>query len=150
MIALLAAVLALAGAPADTPTTCHAQTLTQFGSTRVFWGYAWWTTLPRIDLYGPVGCTAALYLNANPSERAQLAQLNPAVNWPWLVGEGLLLDLHEAEHVALNSGDECLVEKTALQKLPQLLAGFGSGFAADAMKGAQSWDAAQPTEYHGC
>ena len=118
MFSVMLAVLALAGAPASTPVTCHPGLLD---------GGAWGTTHFEaqpfaIDLYGPRGCAAVLYASASASERAQIARLNPGVNLDQVAGEGLLVALHEANHVALRTQQECLVEATAYQELPALLA----------------------------
>jgi hypothetical protein len=146
--AVLAAVLALAGAPADTKVTCHPELLpVPGGGTSV--GLT--IDLARIELYGPMACAAFLYAAASPTERLALARLNPATNFSKVVGVGLLAALHEATHVGLRSHDECLVEKTALGKLPTLLGQYLSPVMAEsALFYARDYDARLPAVYHGC
>ena len=55
----------------------------------------------EIDPFGRIGCAAIIWLESAPAERRQLSQLNPGWNWPLIVADGVLLDLHEAEHVAI-------------------------------------------------
>lgn len=124
MIAALVAVLALAGAPADTPFTCQPAPLIvngrempdALGVTR--WASSGFAT--RIEVR-PVACAALLIASASAAERARLEQLNPRYDFAASAGTGLLVALHEATHVALGSTDECRVERTAMAKLPQLL-----------------------------
>lgn len=127
MFAALLASLALAGAPATTPITCHPDPLPGGA-----WGLTDWNTHPvSIRLFAP-GCGAALYASASKTERVKIRRLNPNVNFPELIGRGLLLDLHESEHVGLQSKDECLVENTAYARLPQLLSLVEPTLARDA------------------
>ena len=71
----------------------------------VDWGITWLDpdnpANDHIDVYGRIGCAAIIWLESTPAERRQLAQLNPGWNWPLIVADGILLDLHEAEHVAI-------------------------------------------------
>lgn len=119
LVALLSA-LSLAGAPATTPVTCYPNPLPGGA-----WGLTDWNTSPVSIRLFSVGCGAALYASASKVERAKIAKLNPTVNFPELIGRGLLVDLHEAEHVGLNSKNECLVEGTAYERLPVLLKQVG-------------------------
>jgi hypothetical protein len=148
MLATLAAVLALAGAPASTNAYCNpALDASALGLT-----YA--TTVPgaldNIEL-GTLACGALLYTSATSRERARIRRLNPSVNFDTLVGVGLQVALHEANHVALDSPDECLVEKTTRGEIDGLigrLADTGHVNAAEAA--ATASDAALPPQYHGC
>jgi hypothetical protein len=148
--AVLASVLALAGAPADTSVVCHPELLPVPGGTAV--GLSNFGVTPaRIDLYGPMACAALLFAAASPTERSALHRLNPAVSFPQIVGVGLLTVLHESTHVGLRSHDECLVEKTALAKLPGLIASYVDiSTAAQALTEAYAYDARLPAVYHGC
>jgi hypothetical protein len=112
MFAVMLSALALAGAPA-TQVTC----LPSLPGDAA--GLTYWTSPPRIELQS---CAATLYASASPLERRKIRALNPHVFFPQVVGVGLLVALHEAEHVGLASRDECLVERTAYERLPQLLA----------------------------
>lgn len=143
MIAALAAVLALAGAPSSTPFTCQPGPLIVNGQPAAanVLGVTRWTDPPSIEVR-PIGCGALLYASASPRERRLIVRLNPTVQLPELVGLGLLVDMHEAEHAALHSIDECLVERTAAAKLPQLLAQLlGPTDAARALAAAAATDA---------
>lgn len=74
------------------------------GGPAVIWGLTWIGDPlqgSRIAVYGRVGCASLVYLNAGPAERLALERLNPGWNWPLIVADGLLLDLHEANHLAV-------------------------------------------------
>lgn len=149
MLAVLQAVLALAGAPADTSFTCSATQVSPWGTAT--WGWAFLTGRPTIGVYGAYGCAALWYTGASSLERVRLQAVNREVFFTERVGIGLLVDLHEATHVALHSADECLVEKRALALLPVLLHRyFRRWFANVALIAAQGYDASLPAEYHGC
>lgn len=113
MFAVMLSALALAGAPA-TQITCQQEL--PGGAL----GLTYWEEPPRIEL-SPVGCAATLYASATHAERRKIRALNPHVFFPQVVGQGLLVMLHEAEHVGLGSRDECLVERAAYEALPRLL-----------------------------
>ena len=143
MFLALLAVLALAGAPASTPVLCHPGLL-DGGA----WGTTHFETQPfAVDLYGPRGCAAVLYASATAAERVQIARLNPSVNLAQMAGEGLLVALHEANHVALRTQQECLVEATAYAELPQLLAQVHLDTAAIATYAA-AYDSFVRDSYH--
>lgn len=55
----------------------------------------------HIDVYGRVGCLSIIFLESTPAEQQALIRLNPGLNFPRIVADGLLLDLHEAEHFAI-------------------------------------------------
>ena len=150
--AVLAAVLALAGAPAGTTVTCHPDALVaQGGLVGGALGITYRRPPAHIELYGPLVCAALVYAQASPAERLAIAELNPTVNFQAVVGVGLLVALHEATHVGLNSGDECLVEKTALAGLPGLISRYLDAFTVGrALAYAQASDASLPAQYHGC
>jgi hypothetical protein len=117
MLTALVAVLALAGAPAGTNVVCnptlqatelgdaYSLTITITSDGRIIPG-----TLDHIQL-GTLACGALLYTSATPRERGAIRKLNPTVDFDQMVGIGLQVVLHESEHVALNSTDECLTEK---------------------------------------
>lgn len=148
MLATLAVVLALAGAPASTHVYCNpALSVSELGLT-----YA--TTIPgpldNIEL-GTLACGALLYTSASPHERARIRALNPAVNLDQLVGVGLQVVLHEANHVALNSTDECVVEKVARSEIGALIERLADAGRVNAAKAAATAsDATLPPQYHGC
>lgn len=96
------------------------------------WGLTDWNTKPVSIRLFALGCGAALYASASKVERVKIRRLNPSVNFPELIGRGLLIDLHESEHVGLQSKDECLVEKATYERLPQLLALVEPTLARDA------------------
>lgn len=148
MLATLAAVLALAGAPASTHVYCNPA----LDASELALTYP--TTVPgaldNIEL-GTLACGAILYTSASTHERARIRALNPAVDFDQLVGVGLQVVLHEANHVALNSTDECVVEKAArgeINGLIERLADAGRVNAAEAA--ATASDAGLPPQYHGC
>lgn len=152
VIAVLAAVFALAGAPSGVPVECSAH-LTVAGRTGETYLAA-----RRIVLRSDV-CLGLKYVAADRAGRASIARAYlsgghgpvPASN-PMgpLVAVALLTALHEAEHVALNSEDECLVEKTAMAKLPTLLRQFFPAQWRPMLASARAFDGHMPAEYHGC
>jgi hypothetical protein len=158
MLAALVAALALAGAPASTSVTCNPSlpAATELGVTypseiyvqpdgKIVLG-----TLNNISL-GPTACGALLYASASASERAKIRALNPLVGFDNLLGLGLEVGLHEANHVALNSANECLVEKTTRTEVDRLIDQYAdAGHAAKVKDAATAADAALPTQYHGC
>lgn len=116
ILAALLSALTLAGAPSGTPVTCYPDVLP--GNT---WGLTNWNDRPvDISLFGPQGCAAALFASMTPQQRVKTIRLNPGVNFPQIVGQGLLLDLHEASHVGLFTKDECRVERQAFALYPSL------------------------------
>jgi hypothetical protein len=156
MFATLVAVLALAGAPASTHVYCNpAIPAVELGDThsstaQVIGGKLVPGPLDTIEL-GPLACGALLYTSANPTERAAIRKLNPSVNFDQLVGIGLQVALHEANHVALNSTNECLVEKTARTEIDSLIVRLAdAGRSVVAEDAATESDAALPPQYHGC
>jgi len=155
LLSALISVLALAGAPAATSVTCNPDIASgELGVTfpayvTVSNGQVVNGPLSLIQL-GGIACGGLLYASASTSERAAIRRLNPTVNFPRLLGVGLQVALHEAEHVALNSGDECLVEKTARAKITGLIQSLDPGEATAAEEEATASDAALPPAYHGC
>lgn len=155
MLPALVAVLALAGAPQATSVTCNPQLVGgELGVTfpayvTVVGGRVVDGPLALVQL-GQEACGALLYTSASAAERAAIRRLNPGVNFTHLVGEGLQVALHEAEHVALNSEDECLVEKTARGKIGDLISALDPAGATADMGAATASDAGLPPAYHGC
>ena len=156
MLAALISVLALAGAPQATSVTCNPQIANSGELGVTFPAYV--TVVGGKVVNGPLtliqlggeACGALLYASSSPAERAAIRRLNPSVDFHHLVGEGLQVALHEAEHVALNSGDECLVEKTARGKIDGLLSSVDPAGAAADERAATASDADLPPAYHGC
>lgn len=152
ILSALLSVLALAGAPSTTHVVCNPQLpqsielgLTVSDEVTIVNGQVVMGRLDHIEL-GGLACGALLYASASPREQALIRKLNPTVDFAQLVGVGLQVALHEAEHVALNSPDECQVEKVTRTKVDTLLAPFGA--AAEAA--ATTSDAGLPAAYHGC
>jgi hypothetical protein len=100
---------------------------------------------------GATACGALLYTSASNRARAAIRRLNPRVDFDQLVGVGLQVTLHESEHVALQSRDECVVEKTARAKIDGLIAQLGdSERVAQEEAVATASDASLPGPYHAC
>lgn len=157
MLAALLSVLALAGAPVSTRVECHPELpanielgLTVSDEVQVVSGQVVTGRLDHVML-GPVACGAILYTSASTAERRQIRRLNPSVDFDRLVGVGLQVALHEATHVALNSPDECLVEKTTRAQINSLIASLGDpDRVAEEESAATVSDASLPAVYHGC
>jgi hypothetical protein len=119
--AILASIFALAGAPASTGFTCQPDVLIVNGAAAPNAVGVTRFGPPATIEVRPPGCAALLYAALSPRERVQVARLNPTVDLPALAGYGLLVDLHEAVHVATGSRNECAVELLAFGKLPNLV-----------------------------
>lgn len=111
MIALIAMLLALVGAPAHTTATCAPV----YSMYRVF-GYTNLQT-DEVTLDAPSVCQGLTWLADTPQQRVQLQQQHPGVDLVVEAAVGVLVTLHEGTHAALDSRDECLVENTALWKV---------------------------------
>jgi hypothetical protein len=159
ILSALLSVLALAGAPSATTVQCNpglAQTadlgvtfssvITVQPDGRIVPG-----ALNIIQL-GPIACGALLYASESPYERLATERMNPRVDFASLLGVGLQVALHEANHVALNSADECLVEKVTRQTIIRLIVNTANSAseATAAEAAATASDAALPASYHGC
>lgn len=158
MLAALISVLALAGAPASTPVLCDPllppeKELGIAYPDVVFVapdGSITLGPLTRISL-GPLSCGGLLYASASASERAALRRLNRGVDFDKVLGVGLLVALHEANHVALNLTNECLVEKKTLSEVDRLIVRYADpGHAAAASAAAARDDERLPPNYRGC
>lgn len=157
ILAALTSTLTLAGAPQSTPVVCNPQLpasvelgLTVSDQASIVNGQIVMGQLDHIEL-GGLACGALLYTSASPQERAAIRRLNPRVDFDQLVGVGLQVALHEAEHVALDSLDECLVEETARAKVDGLISALGDpGHVAAEEADATASDASLPPQYHGC
>ena len=156
MFATLLTVLALAGAPASTHVYCNpAIPAVELGDThassaQIIDGRLVLGALATIQL-GALACGAVLYTSASPTERAAIRRLNPRVDFDQLVGVGLQVALHEANHVALNSTNECLVERTTRAEVVGLIAQAADpGRAPVAEAAATVSDVLLPPQYHGC
>lgn len=142
MAAVLAAVLALAGAPANTQVVCN-PALQAGGATQYL------RQPPTIEL-APGPCSSLLLTGATPLERVKIAKLNPQANLDGLVGVGLLIVLHESFHAALRTGDETLVECRAMAGVGELLDRFGPNPTVE-LDYARTYDSLLPVEYkRGC
>ena len=150
MFAAMIAALALAGAPATTPVTCASTSA--WNAAGLTWGLSvpgYAPASPSIQLDPKTVCSGLLYASASQSERASLRRLNRYVWWDRLVGTALLVALHESEHAALDSRDECVVEKTALMKLPGLLDSLVPELHGAQLQ-AMQYNDSLPSAYHGC
>jgi hypothetical protein len=147
--------LALAGAPQSTSVVCNPRlSSAELGVTfpayvTIVGGRVVNGPMAYVQL-GPEACGALLYASASAAERAAIRRLNPSVDFPHLLGEGLQATLHESEHVALNSSDECLVEKTARAKISGLIQSLDPAGATADEADATASDAGLPPGYHGC
>jgi hypothetical protein len=154
MFVTMLAVLALAGAPASTHVDCNLQLpanvelgLTVSDEATIVDGRVVMGTLDHIIL-GATACQALAYGDASLWGRFLMYDYNP--NLSEVVGVGLQVALHESEHVALNSNDECLVEKAARTKIDTLIRQVGVLLPVPAEAAAAMSDAGLPSQYHGC
>jgi hypothetical protein len=147
MLVIIAAVLALAGAPAGTQVSCGSVPRGEVG-------WAWWNVSPPRIILGPVSCGALLYAGATDQERAEIRTLNglSVLDASETEGVGLLVALHEASHAA-GLHDETAAECAAVRLLPVLLDRLGvTGYALwSALDAARGWDYGLPSVYReGC
>lgn len=158
ILSALLAVLALAGAPSTTRVDCNPAllTTTELGVTfsSVVYVQSDGRIVPGVlDIIqlGPKACGALLYASESPSERLATRRMNPGVDFDSLLGVGLQVALHEANHVGLNSADECLVEKKTRAEVNGLIVKLGDSARVTAEEAAAvASDAALPAQYHGC
>lgn len=142
MFAVLAAALALVGAPATTQAACL-PVVTGAGDD----AWTWYSDPPRIEL-GPKVCAGAIYLGATPSQRVLLRTLNPTIDFTYDEGVAALLVLHEATHAGGNH-DETSTECQAFSLVADLLARYVSGVEYDdALSAAHLYDGTMPHIYH--
>ncbi len=157
MLPVLLSVLALAGAPPTTKVDCQPSLpatvelgLTVSDQVMIVGGQVVPGRLDHI-LLGPEACGALLYASASAPERAAIRRLNPSVNFDQLLGVGLQVALHEATHVALDSTNECLVERQARARIDGLIEQVADpGRATAEEAAATASDAGLPAAYHGC
>lgn len=152
ILPVMAAILALAGAPANTQVVCDPNLAQDFpalpGYETAGIAEGIGTDHPVI-LLGPTTCGAILYLSMTPAERYATHLLNQTVSWDWLEGAGLLIAMHESEHEALRSWNECDVERQAIAKVPEIIARYADD--AGALRMAEAADSSMPINYHtGC
>jgi hypothetical protein len=154
MFVTMLAVLALAGAPASTHVECNPALpatvelgLTVSDEATIVDGRIVMGTLDHIIL-GATACRALAYGDASLWGRFLMYGGDP--NLSDVLGVGLQVALHEAEHVALNSNDECLVEKVARTKIDILIRQVGVLLPVPAEAAAAMSDAGLPSQYHGC
>lgn len=141
VVAVIAAVLALAGAPANTVVVCN--------PALPFGGQTHLGSPTRIELQ-VWACSSLMIAGASRTERTKIRALNPDVNLDERLGVGLLIVLHEAFHAALRSGDETLVECRAMANIQALLRRYGINPSLD-FEYARAYDATLPAEYkRGC
>lgn len=150
---VLLAVLALAGAPSSTPVTCNPNIVyAPNPSLGPAPGVTYWNgTIPVRSELGTLACGALAYAGSTPQERKKIRALNLGVNFDQLLGVGLQVALHESNHVALRSRDECLVEKTTRTEINGLIEKYADPkHAASAELYATVSDSQLPAIYHGC
>lgn len=158
MLSALIAVLVLAGAPATTSATCDPALPEGLELGQTFPSVVYVQpdgrlipgVLNMISL-GPTVCGGLLYASASASERAGIRALNPTIGFDNLLGLGLEVALHEANHVSLNSANECVVEKKTRTEINRLLDLYADpGHAAKVEDAATTYDVGLPAQYHGC
>src|SRR5690348_9975479 len=105
ILAALASVLALAGAPATTRVDCNPALppsvelgLTFSDEAQIVNGQVVMGKLDHVVL-GVGACAALLYASSTSAERARIRRLNPGMDFDSVVGVGLQVALHEANHV---------------------------------------------------
>jgi hypothetical protein len=116
MIALLAAILALAGAPATSTITCDpafVATLDTAGLAEPSTDRAW---------VGQDGCRALLSSSLTSREYVRVEHMNK-VSLGWYQGRGLLVLLHEARHLS-GEFNECRTERFAYAHVGELIDRF--------------------------
>ena len=158
MLSALLAVLALAGAPTTTSVLCNPALppTAELGITFPDYitvapdGTITPGPLTRIQL-GPMACGGLLYASVSPSVRLQIRRMNPTIDFDQWLAVGLQVALHEANHVALNSTNECRVEKVTRTEINGLIEKLGDPGRISAEEAdAAASDAGLPTAYHGC
>lgn len=163
VLPVILAAAAFAGAPAGLPFACNpaieAGSFSEPGyapTTAALEGITYFDgdqpggpLTPRLVLLGHVACAGALLAGASPSERAGIQTLNPSLDEPAMIGDGLLVILHESSHAALRSLDETVVECRAMSLLPPFLARYlgGADYAAG-LAAANAYDGGLPSAYH--
>jgi hypothetical protein len=163
VLPVILAAAAFAGAPAGLPFVCNpaieAGSFSEPGyapTTAALEGITYFhgdqpggPLTPRLVLLGHVACAGALLAGASPSERTEIQTLNPSLNEPAMISDGLLVILHESSHAALRSVDETAVECRAMSLLPAFLAHYLGGADYTAGLGAaDAYDAGLPSAYH--
>ena len=119
MFAVIAAALALAGAPATSQLTCDPAFVVGYsgptggGLTDPTTGRAW----VSYD-----GCRAILAASLTPDEYAAVEQANN-LSLGWYQGRGLLVILHESRHLA-GELNECRTERYAYEHVGELIDRF--------------------------
>lgn len=147
MVAVFAVVLAFAGAPANTPVGCYRSfTPASIAGQTLFYA----TGDVRIEVLERTACLAAQFAAANRAGRTVLVRDHPHTTMIAVYGRGMLQLLHEAEHVALRTTDECRVETAAWQKLPVLLKMFTPRLWQSALAAARAYHQGLPANYRGC
>jgi hypothetical protein len=146
--AVLAVAIALIGHPTDlrcaTVFDWPDQRAATLGpSTRA---YTWFVAgKPTYTLYGPETCGYMALLVADPDDRVG-SKLNGAGTRA-REGQALLTFVHEAEHQALGTLDEGVVECAAMRALPAVLARIGVRKPARLLDAARAFHAGKPAAY---
>lgn len=152
MFAVFAVVLALAGAPAGTPMGCY-PTLPVGDHGDSVWGLTTYTSAAgptSVALVERV-CVGLAFAAADRQGRQLLTRQHPRVSIEGLFAVGLLVGLHEAEHVALGpTASECTVETVAFRKLPGLLRRFEPRAWRNALAYARGFHQSLPANYRHC
>lgn len=120
ILPVIAAALALTGAPSSIPVTCDASITTLYqGAYGVTW-FDWSDGIPRATgiTYIPYVCGGALLMGASSADRRRIARLN-RIDVDTEIGESALVLLHESEHAAKNDQNETRTECRAMALLPR-------------------------------
>lgn len=142
LVAFLASLAIVAGAPASATIVCNAAVADAGNLGQTYIG------AQRIEL-APKVCGGALLLLASPDERRAILRLNPTVYLPEWEGVAALAIAHESQH-ARGIRNEADAEACALQRFPTLLATRLAGAELDAAIAAgRRYDATLPVAYRG-
>lgn len=145
---IIAAALALAGAPKGLPVDCDEQLAARMNSAGMTWFGPGTTTPLRVDLGGEV-CAGLVWLSASDRERRLLVALNPTVPFIRYSGVALVVVLHEAQH---GTGDrnEAHAEACAMKRLTDFAGRFAPADEVLAiLQAATAYDASMPATYKG-
>jgi hypothetical protein len=138
-VAVVAAALALMGAPASTSVSCSPHLEDQGTMGVTYW--------QRIVL-GPTACAGILIAALTPRGREEVELLNPRIGIAQDEGVGLEVLLHEAAH-ASGIVDETNAQCAAMSHIRAFLQSYGWGPKSDALHEAIAFDRNDmPSRYH--
>lgn len=146
--AVLAVAIALIGHPADIRCSTvydwpDARATALGPNTRA---YTWFVAgKPTYTLYGVETCGYMALLVADPNDLRGTKLNGPGTRAR--EGQAILTFVHEAEHQALETLDEGVVECTAIRALPAVLAKIGVRRPAPLLAAARALHAAKPAAY---